>query len=80
MSCPRWSTVHPATGAPIAADVLRHNAYTLGWEHGAADYVPPTAELPTGIYRDLYWRGHEDGHAARAVAWTIAAAVRGGGE
>jgi len=68
-------------GRRIAPEVLRHNAYTVGWEHGAADHRP-SAEFVRKIERlvvgDVYWRGLQDGAAARSAAWETAAEIKAG--
>jgi len=66
-------------GMPVPRDVLRHNAYTAGWEHGAADHRAP------GAYWKMMWalglgaiysEGIEDGRRARKSAFEKAAKLR----
>lgn len=79
-----FQTVHPL-GHPLRREVLRHNAYVAGWEHGAADHRPEISYWQTMRELDLlgvYEEGREDGKNARSAAWEKAAKLRnttGGG-
>ena len=67
-------------GHPIAPGVLRHNAYSAGWEHGASDFRPDSAywQRMTDLgLREVYGRGRCDGTTARGLAWEHARALRG---
>lgn len=68
-------------GYPITQDVLRHNAYVAGWEHGATDF---RADMPWwNQMRELdligpYTHGLESGQTARELAFKVAKEVRHG--
>lgn len=66
-------------GEPLAADVMRHNAYVAGWEHGAADHRPSSSfweRLRVLGLMEVYQEGHEDGERARRAAFEKARKVR----
>ena len=72
-----WTTRHPVFGTPLPIDVLRHNAYTLGWEHGATDARVSRTEQPEiEALQKIYRQGYLDGAAARGKAFQTARELR----
>lgn len=68
---PRWATEF--MGGPVSPEVLRHNAYTMGWVDGAIDdYRIDGPNEKGGAYRDDYQSGVDAGKAARGGAWAEA--------
>ena len=64
---------HPSfEDVPLGPDTLRHNAYVLGWDHGAIDHTPPGACIPREPYRRLYYEGFAAGRMARGGAFAEA--------
>ena len=68
-------------GTPISRGVLEHNAYVVGWEHGAADHRPGSTYWQTmrelGLL-ETYTKGRENGTKARSAAWEKATRGRDG--
>lgn len=73
-------TVH--LGYPIATNVLRHNAYVAGWEHGATDFradLPWWDQMRELDLTNVYIHGFESGRAARELAFEVASVHKADG-
>ena len=66
-------------GVPIAPEILQHNAYVAGWEHGAADHRPSSefyVQMRALGLAEVYYQGRTAGTRARNLAWATAARIR----
>jgi|APSaa5957512622_1039677.scaffolds.fasta_scaffold00264_7 hypothetical protein len=58
------------TMVEVGDGVVRHNAYVLGWEHGAANHNPNIRRVIHDVaLRGHYYAGRKDGELARERAF-----------
>ena len=75
----RFEIQPPFTRASVSDGVMRHNAYTLGWEDGAVyRYAAEMADESCVYYpfQTEYHAGLDAGKRARAAAWKRAGALK----